>query len=433
MIKLNVFRGLSIVVLGLGLAGGAGAQDVSVRLERYGRIHNGGGGAPLRVNIRDGEVNSPKSVRFSADNRKIYINSLEGAQTLVYSWPDLVKGKTIDHRFGPHNAHLFDGETTVFNYPYFQSRGDVNTFRGKPVESELSHQGRFLWVTYYRRDFDSSGQSPSAVAIIDTATDEIVRVMPTGPIPKYVVASPDGRYVAIIHWGDNTVGLIDTSSGDPRNFRYTSHLTVEAQMSQAGKGGTNRDATCGFCLRGAVFTADSQHLLVARMGQGGVAGFHIPTKRYLGSVMNVKSTPRHLVLSPDGRTLYASSNVSGYISGVPASEVIAHLERAGGKRVPGPSWKGVAVGSGARTVDISNDGQFLFVAVNNSSELVVVHAPSLNVLSRIKVDPYAVGLALAPDNSAVILTAQGRKGKGGGNSVNLVAVDLRTTGPLRAQ
>lgn len=240
-------------------------QEVSVRLDRFGRISAGGGGG-LRVNIRDPEVNSPKSVRFSADGKKFYVNSLEGSQTLVYSWPELMKLKTIHHNFGRQEAGLFGGETTVFNYPYFQSRADVNVFRGKPVESELSHQGRFLWIPYYRRDFDSSGQSPSAVAIVDTATDEIVRVMPTGPIPKYVAASPDGTYVAVTHWGDNTVGLIDTTSGDPRAWRYVAQLTVETQMSQVGKGGTDRDATCGFCLRGTVFTSDSQYLFVARMG-----------------------------------------------------------------------------------------------------------------------------------------------------------------------
>ncbi len=412
------------LIIGL-VATMASAQEGSVQLERIGRI-SPGGGAGLRFNIKDREVNSPKSVRFSADGRKFYINSLEGGQTLVYSWPDLQKLKTITHQFGQVEQPLFQGESTVFDYPYFQNKANPNFFRGKPVESELSHQGRFLWIPYYRRDFDHSGQSPSAVAIVDTATDEIVRVMPTGPIPKYVAASHDGRYVAITHWGDNTIGLIDTNSGDPRAWRYVAHLTVEAKLSQAGKGGTDRDATCGFCLRGTVFTADSHYLLVARMGGGGVAGFHIPSRKYLGTISNIAATPRHLVLSPDGSTVYASSNSSGVVSGALVSEVIASLERAGGKRVAGPRWVGTAVGSGARTVDISADGNFLFVAVNASSEVVVVYAPRMKVVARQKVDPFAVGLALAPDGSAVILTAQGRSGRGGGNAVNLVGVRMNT-------
>ena len=57
--------------------------------------------------------------------------------------------------------------------------------------------------------FTGAPPTPGAVAVIDTTRDEIVRVMATGPISKYVKASPDGHWLAISHWGDNTIGLID--------------------------------------------------------------------------------------------------------------------------------------------------------------------------------------------------------------------------------
>ncbi|MBC7372034.1 MAG: beta-propeller fold lactonase family protein [Bdellovibrionaceae bacterium] len=413
------------VLTALTLAQSAFAQDQNlISLESYARIGRGKSKVGTRLNITDAEINSPKSVRFSADAKKIYINSLEGGLTVVYSWPELKKQKTIVHRFDASNAHLFQGENNIYDYKYYTKppTGDVNNFVGKPVESELSADGRYLWVPYYRRDWDGSGQSPSAIAIIDTQSDEIVRVMPTGPIPKYVTASPDGRFVAVMNWGDNTVGLIDTSSGDPRRYQYVAHMTVEKQLSQEGLAGTDRDATCGFCLRGAVFTPDSRYLVVARMGKGGIAGFHIPSKKYLGSIMNISSTPRHLVLSPDGQTIYASSNYSGEISKTSLVGIINTFNSADGKRVQGPKWKTAFVGKGARTLDISPKGKYLFVAVNISSELVTVDAETLQVLSRIDVDPYAVGLAVAPDLSAAVLTSQGHDGAGGGNAVTIIRI-----------
>lgn len=54
----------------------------------------------------------------------------------------------------------------------------------------MSHNGKYLWVPYYRRSFDLKASSPSALAIIDMQTDKVVRVMPTGPLPKYVAISP---------------------------------------------------------------------------------------------------------------------------------------------------------------------------------------------------------------------------------------------------
>lgn len=258
------------MIFALTLKQVASAQT-ALNLEVHGHIGASQSAKNLKVVIKDSEIYSPKSARFSKDGSKLYINSLEGGTTVVYSWPSLKKMKSIYHRFNSSNDFLFNNETTIFNYPYFYNSNDKNPnhFLGKPVESELSPDGRWLWIPYYRREFDKYGQSPGAIAIIDTQNDEIVRVMPTGPIPKYVVTSPDGRFTAVIHWGDNTIGLIDTSSNDPQSFKYISHLAVEKQMPQAGLENTDRDKTCGFCLRGAVFSKDSRYLLVARMGKGG--------------------------------------------------------------------------------------------------------------------------------------------------------------------
>lgn len=368
----------------------------------------------------DQDISSPKSARFSRDGRKLYVNSLEGMRTAVYDADSLDKLRTVEHAFDAGDAPLFRGEQTVFDYSYHRqpADGDVNAFRGRPVESALSHGGRFLWVPYYRRDFDRGATSPSAVAIIDTGADTIVRVMPTGPIPKYVAISPDDHWAAIVHWGDNTVGLVDISSGDAATFHYApERLVVERALPQEGLIGKNRDKECGFCLRGTVFTPDSSTLLVARMGGGGIAGFDVASRRYLGTVVGMKPTPRHLAVSPDRETLYFSSNVSGYVSSIGLPALVGALRDAGGRRVSLSGFREVYVGGGARTIEISPDGRYVYAAVNSASEVVVVDTRSMDVVARAPTDPFAVGLAVAPDGRRLVTTSQGRKGEGGGNSV----------------
>ena len=248
----------------------ARALAVSARLRTF-ELHPGE--PRYGVDVRDPDVLSPKSVRFSRDGAKLYVNALEGGTTLVYAWPSLRKLHRIVHRFGPADSALFGGARTVFGYPYhgLPPGGDPNVFVGRPVESALSADGRWLFVPYYRRSFDRSAQSPSALAVVDAESDRIVRVLPTGPIPKYVAASPDGRLLAVTHWGDNTVGLLDVASGDPARFRYVARLVVERALDQTPFGGADRDTACGYCLRGTVFTPDARTLLVARMHGGGVA------------------------------------------------------------------------------------------------------------------------------------------------------------------
>lgn len=373
----------------------------------------------------DKDIYSPKSARFSADGAKVYVNSLEGFRTPVYDTATLTKTGVIEHRFTAEESALFAGQSTIYDYKYYKSHssGDVNRFNGKPVESTLSHGGKYLWIPYYRRDWDGGGTSPSAVAIIEVATDTIVRVMPTGPIPKYVSASPDGNWLAVTHWGNNSVAMIDVSSGDPATFEYKGpQLVVEKRLSQVGLQGEDRDKACGYCLRGTVFTPDSKTLLVSRMGGGGIAGFDVASGEYLGTVLGMKPTPRHLVVSEDGSTLFLSSNVSGYVSRIELALVVDALRAAGGSRVDVAGWKAVYVGTGARTISTGPGDRYIFSAVNGAAEIVVIDAATMNIVSRVRTDSYTVGLAVSPDGTQVWTTSQGRKGAGG-NSVCVYAVE----------
>lgn len=365
--------------------------------------------------IYDVRIQSPKSAMFSQDGKKLYINALEGGQTLVYSFPDLQPLRSIDHTFGPADGALFQNETTVFGYPYFHGKsGQYNHFLGKPVEMAMSHNGKYLWVPYYRRSFDLNASSPSALAlaIIDTQTDKVVRVMPTGPLPKYVAISPDSRQAVVTHWGDNTLGVLDISADHPRDFRYNGHWVVERKLPTEGIKG-NRDSHCGFCLRGTVYTPDGETVLVARMGGGGVAGFEAATGRYLGTVTDIVPNPRHIVISHDGRTLYVSGNQSGLVGRYDLAAVVQALKTAEAQRVAGPGGRSLSVGMGVRTIELSPDQRSLYAAINNDARLVKVDLASWSVVARSEVDPFTVGLAVSPDGKTIVTTSQGREMVGG--------------------
>ena len=74
------------------------------------------------------------------------------------------------------------------------------------------------------------------------------------------------------------------------------------------------------------------------------------------------------------------------------------------------------VGVGARTIEASSDGTYIFACVNNGSKLVVVNTEDLTVETSIRADSYPVGLDISKDNNWLITTSQGRSMKGG-NSV----------------
>lgn len=371
----------------------------------------------------DTGVNSPKSVAFNPQGDKVFVNSLEGANTIIYGTQAFQQLATISHRFTKADTLLFAGPMP-FGYKFADAVKEPNVFSGKPVEMEITHNGRFLWVPYYRRDFDVRGVMPSGLALINVQSQKIVRVFPTGPIPKRVRASPDGKLLAIGHWGDNSVGLLDISGNDPESFKPYDLLIVDKQLSLENVK-ANRDHDCGFCVRGLAFTADSQYLFVGRMKRGGLAVFKVHGVKpdYLGTLHGIDPSPRDLEIN--GEHLYASSNGSGYVFKFMWRELLALIESSKAKDIyiteQDVHVEKVFVGLGPRSLNISRDGKWLFVAVNQSSEAVAVECSKMRIVSRVGVDSFPVGLALSPDERELWVTSQGRGGVGG-NSVSVFQV-----------
>lgn len=369
--------------------------------------------------VYDEHVHSPKSVNILDAKDKFYVQSLEGCETIVYSLDSFKRIGVIPHTFTKQNASLFR-ETNYFDYSFRTvEAGKENLFQGKPVESCFSHGGRYLWVTYYRRTYDANAVDPSALCIIDTETDSIVRVMPTAPLPKMIAASADDKYVAVTHWGDNTVGIIDISGGDPQQFRYLKNVIIDYRPDlNFGDRVVNRDSECGHCLRGTVFTPDGKYLLVGKMGgAGGIAVIESATQKYLGTLKGKRPNVRHLVIN--GENLYLSVNRDGYVQKIAYDPWIAGLEN---ESIPVPSWSETPVGAGARTIVLSPDGRYVFAAVNNACKVVCLDAQTMQKVCEIPADAYPVGMDISRDGKYLIVTSQGKE-NGGGNSVMVYCID----------
>jgi len=389
--------------------------EVGMKLvHRYQRFNPLQNQPPDEYNVH---INSPKSVNFSIDSSKFYIQSLEGHETIVVNAQTLNPIKVISHTFNQASNKLFKaGENTVFDYPYTVAVKQPNHFSGKPVESCFSHNGKYLWVTYYRRSFDANASCPSALAIIDTQADSIVRVMPTGPLPKMITCSPDNRYIAVTHWGDNTLGIINIQTENPMDFKYIKHCIIDHKLPlNFGGKKVNRDAVCGHCLRGTVFTPDGKFLLVGKMGgTGGIAVIDAETFELLGTVIGMKTNVRHLAIAND--YLYLSANGPGYVQRINWRYLVKERIQQKENPVFLNDFETTYVGMGARTIVLTADGSYLFAAVNGTSKVVAVRTTDMKVVGEVMADSYPVGMDLSQDNTKLVVTAQGKGGKGG-NSV----------------
>lgn len=392
------------------------ASDGSLKLTLVGKRQNYGG----TRDTRDDAINSPKSANVHPNNTKYYVNSLEGGTTVVFEMGTNRRLKVINHRFSQATDHLWGEASTLYPFTHYPKS---NSFMGKPVESTFSHGGRYLWVPYYRRSYDINAQDPSALAVIDTKTDEIVRMMETGPLPKMIATSNDGKHIAISHWGNNTVGIVNIESPEPMEWKHTDLLVVDyvLPLNYSKSVPVDRDNGSGYALRGTVFTPDDRFLLVGCMGGGGgIAVIDMQTKTYLGRVLGMMPGVRHLIIVGD--YLYLSVNSRGYVQRIKLADFIAAATNMTGKTTTLTGWENCKVGQGARTIEASPSGRFIFAACNNVSRLYVVDTRTMKPIADIPVDSYPVGLDVSEDGRYVILTSQGRKGRGG-NAVNIYEVE----------
>jgi YVTN family beta-propeller protein len=391
-------------------------EQAEVRMQLVHRMQHYEANTTHAHDVYDASVYSPKSVNILDKKLKFYVQSLEGESTSVYSLKSYQLLKVIRHRFTAKNQYLFRDQN-YFDYLFRTASQQVNVFDGKPVESCFSHEGKYLWVTYYRRSYDINAIDPSALCIIDTDADTIVRVMPTAPLPKMITCSPDNKTIVVSHWGDNTVGLIDISSSQPLKFHYTAQIAVDKRIENPLDTSVkiDRDNNCGNCIRGTVFTPDNRYVFVGKMGSNSCSVIDVFNKKNIGSIKGMRSNMRHLLIHDS--FIYLSINKSGYVQKANWRELIQHHLKHGSKKAF-KKWQEVFVGPGARTICVSPNGRYVFAAVNQSSQIAVVNTFSMKVVATCLADSYPVGMDISADGRLLIVTAQG-KSNGGGNSVML--------------
>jgi YVTN family beta-propeller protein len=199
----------------------------------------------------------------------------------------------------------------------------------------------------------------SYVYRIDMTDLKIDQVIEVGLVPKYIAATPDGRYLLIANWCSANLSIIDTAS----------HSQV-------------RLLTMGSHPRGIAVTSDSSAAFVAVQGGAKVVKINLKSLSIAGSI-GVGTTPRSLVLSPDAHYLYVSLNLPGEVVKIDLHNHNAIVAE-------------VHTGQDCRSLAISKDGDSLYVVNYLSNTMTKVQASNLAILQTVKTGVNPVGVAYNP-------------------------------------
>ena len=238
--------------------------------------------------------------------------------------------------------------------------------QGSPVEAAFTPDGRYVYVSNYKMfgdgwnpvaddDCDRGEWDDSYVYKIDTTTFEIVSVIPTGAVPKFLAVSPDGRRLVVSNWCGFDVSIID--------------VATDSELARVD---------VGRHPRGVAIPSDSEVAYVTVMGEAEIVVIGLDSFRLLGTVPDPGTTPRHIALSPDDRYLYVSNHRMNSVRKIDL--------RAGGVA-------GIAsTGTETRSLVLSDDGTALYVVNYQEGTMSKVRTSDMEILQTVPTGVHPVGI-----------------------------------------
>jgi PQQ-dependent catabolism-associated beta-propeller protein len=248
------------------------------------------------------------------------------------------------------------------------------------------------------RDLKADG-----VAVIDTATNKVIKVLQAGSDPEQFALSPDGKRLFVANEDAALTSVVDVESG-----------TVVARI-QVGRE-----------PEGVVMSPSGQWVLVSNESDNSVSVIDTKTLKVVSSV-TVGKRPRDMAFTTDGKAAYVSGEMDAslYRMNVPTGGVervlqlrkearpmsvlidsrrnrmylstgrggtVAVIDTAGAPKLV----KEIPVGTRPWGIALSADGRYLYTANGPSNDMSIVDTESLTTIKRVAVGRSPWGVAVGP-------------------------------------
>lgn len=330
---------------------------------------------PVRLAPDDGKTSSERTL---VDAFTVQDDDLQ-PKSIVASGDGLFFAQNMMYR---HNVAIYDRSGAKVGTipddidPADFGLGDSAQLQGSPVEAAFTPDGRFVYVSNYK--MFGSGYNPVAddscdrgswddsyVYKIDVATLEIVAIVPTGAVPKFLQVTPDGTKLVVSNWCGFDVSIIDTASD-----------------TELGRVDVGRHP------RGIAIDSDSEVAYVTVMGEARIDVIGLQSRTVIRSIESAAgSTPRHLVLSGDDRYLYVSNHKMNSVRKIDlqANTVVGTA----------------STGTETRTMALSDDGESLYVVNYQDGTVSKVRTSDMEILQTVYSGVHPVGITYDADTRQI--------------------------------
>lgn len=280
-----------------------------------------------------------KSVLFNSIGSKLYAMNLEGMS--VYEFDQPSRKLTREFKFTP---------TRGMGWDYNKSR-PINSFQEKPVEACFSHDDKILWISLHNADgivpiWVNDFSKNNAVTTKEQKTKPVTVIYPgsakkdsfrvplieTGKTPKVISRTADSKHLLVSNWHSRNTSVLEMDENSMPYGKVISTIPTSA------------------IPRGIAVDDKNKKSYIAIMG--GASLNVVDNITWTSeSIMNVWSSPRHVVMDTSGH-LFVSYNSLG---------TIACIDAATGKQLFTAKTH-----AQPRTIILSKNHKFIFVTCYSS-------------------------------------------------------------------
>jgi YVTN family beta-propeller protein len=221
-----------------------------------------------------------------------------------------------------------------------------------PEQFDITRDGKRLFI---------SNEDSAQASVLDTTTGAITATIPIGHEPEGVRVAPNGKWVLVTSETDSTVSIIDTTS-----------LKVLKTVS------------VGLRPRDLAFTPDSKAAYVSGEGDASLSRIAIPAGEPAERILQLRkdARPMGVVFDAARKRIYLSTGRGG---------TVAVIAAQGGKLI-----QEVQVGARPWGIALSHDGKHLYTANGSSNDVTIVDTTSLSVVKKVPVGKGPWGVVLSP-------------------------------------
>ena len=221
-----------------------------------------------------------------------------------------------------------------------------------PEQFDRSKDGKRLFV---------ANEDAASVAVVDIERGVVLKSIQVGREPEGVTVSPDGNWVLVTNESDNSVTMIDTGS-----------LVVA------------RAVKVGLRPRDIAFTPDGGTAYVSGEFDASLYRIRVPQGAPVERVLQLRKEARPMAVIVDARRnrIYVSTGRGGTVAVLDSTNQQLLNE--------------IKVGTRPWGIALSQDGRMLYTANGPSNDVSIVDTTTLQVLRHVAVGPSPWGVVIGP-------------------------------------